>query len=100
MTGHSIHALNSELLCSFALFVGAVCFTFGMEEALRHSTGPCGGGSVRRVPDVICNPLRGGTGREDPEGWERATKETGMVDGHCHLDRRAVSVGKDARSIL
>ena len=54
MTDHFIHALDSELLCCFVLFVcrGAACFTFGMEEALRHSTGPCGGGSVGRVPDV------------------------------------------------
>ena len=27
-------------------------------------------------------------------------KKQGSVDGYSHLDRRAVSVGKDARSIL
>ena len=46
-----------------------------MNEALRHYTGPCGGRSVRRVSVVRLIPSRGGTGREDPEGWGRATKE-------------------------
>ena len=69
-----------------------------MEEALRHSTDPCGGGSGRRVPDIRWNPSCGGTGSEDPERWGRATQ--GMADGHSHLDRWAASVGRDARSIL
>ena len=63
-----------------------------MEEDLRHSTGHCGGGSVRRVPDVRWNHSCGGTGRVDPEGWGCATKETengrwpqpfGQVAGIC-----------------
>ena len=84
MTDHFIHALDSELLCSFALFVvdqakrGAALLHFwhggGSNDILQA---PCGGSSVGRVPDVRWNPSCGGTGREDPEGWGRATKRNG-----------------------
>ena len=82
MTDHFIYAMDSELMCFFSVCrrsakKGAVCFTFDMEDALRLSTGPCGGGFIRRVPDVRWNPSRGGTELEDPEEWGRATKETG-----------------------
>ena len=52
------------------------------------------GGDGRR------NPSRGGTGREEPEGCGHVTKKTGMVDGHSHLDRWALSDGRGAQSLL
>ena len=56
---------------------GAACSASGMEDALRHPTGPCVIGSVRRVPDVRWNPLHDGTEQEEPEACGHSTKETG-----------------------
>ena len=106
MTDHFIHAPDSELMCSFALFVGDQ--PRGERLALLLAW--------RRIYDI----LQALVGVVPSEGFQALDgilrvaapderilkdgdvllKKQGMVDGHSKLDRWAASVGRDARSLL
>ena len=106
MTDYFIHALDSELLCSFALFVGdqprgariASLLAWSMLYDILQAR-------VVVVPSEGLQTLDGFLRVASPDerflkDGDVLPKKQGMVDGHSHLDRWAVSVGRDARSLL
>ena len=106
MTDHFIHALDSELMCSFAMFVGnqprggrfasllAWRLLYGILHALVWMVPSEGFQTLDRIFRVAAPHER------ILKDGDVVPKKQGMVYGHSHLDRWVASVGRDARSPL
>ena len=106
MTDHFIHALDSELLCYFALFVGdqprgerlaSLLPWRGLYDILQALVGVVPSEGFQTLDGIL--RVAAPDERILKDG-DVLPKKQGMVDGHSHLDRWAASVGRDARSLL
>ena len=105
MTDHFIHALDSELLCSFALFVGhqpswerlALLLAWRRLYILQALVGVVPSEGFQTLDGILRVAAPDESILKDGDA---PPKKHGMVDGNSHLDSCPASVGRDARSLL
>ena len=106
MTDHFIPDLDSELLCSFALFIRdqprgerltSLLAWKRLYDILQALVGVVPSEGFQTLDGILC--VAAPDERILKDGGV-LPKTQGMVDGHNHLDRWAASVGRDSRSLL